>query len=209
MSKGDKGHFLIVCLAGGVRSEGIPLYVADRVKKGVEIAKEATGSILLFSSSFTLNKPPLLNLAGIPVSEASAMANYSDLIGYQGAVFCEQQSHDTIGSAYFIFSDFVSFIDPRAILVVTSDFHVDRAAIIFRHVADLCGYQKALDFISVKSSIAGARAEKELAAAHVYRQEWLKISELSEFRRKLFSQHSNYDRRFSSNNLNSEALDSY
>jgi len=69
------------------------------------------------------------------VTEASAMASYAASRGLPAsASLVEEESRDTIGNAYFVRT---ACLDPggwRVIRVVTSDFHVPRAAWLFRKI---------------------------------------------------------------------------
>lgn len=200
---------LVICLGGGVRDKGLlPPYVRDRIAKGLEIVRKSGGA-MLFSSSFTLNKPTVINPNGMIYSEASAMARYAVSIGYEGKLYCEQQSHDTIGSAYFIFSDFVSFLNPEIMTIVTSDFHADRAAIIFRHIADLFLFQGQLMFSRVATNKFSERIQKEQSSLLDYQNNWANVRNLNDFRQLLFETHSNYNYVFSSEKAVEEVLQSY
>ena len=200
---------LVVCLGGGVKGDGLPAHVSERVASSVKIANSSENGAVLFSSSFTLNKAVTLDAQGLPKSEASAMADYAKDNGYRGPLYCEQQSHDTIGSAYFVFSDFVSFISPAEIVVVTGDFHIERASLIFRHVATLFGYCDTLTFAATSSNMTGARIMKEADAVGHYRREWIGVSKIQDFRKKLFCEHSNDNRLFIGSIGDKEILYSY
>ena len=185
---------VIICLGGGVETDGtLPSQAFSRVERGVAIATCHVGAVLIMSSSFTLNLPPRLNADSRIISEASAMARAARALGYAGPLFCEQQSHDTIGSAYFVFSDFLSFLSPRRLTIITSDFHSSRAETIFMHMASLFDFSKPIEFISTLADPGQERLDHEKMAAETYARDWGWITNLNDFRQRFFSTHSNYN----------------
>jgi hypothetical protein len=69
------------------------------------------------------------------LTEAEAMAAYARAHGLPpAAVFLEDQSRDTIGNAYFVRRHWLEPNEWRSIRVVTTDYHIPRAAWIFRKV---------------------------------------------------------------------------
>jgi hypothetical protein len=109
-----------------------------------------------------------------PVTEAAAMADYALAQGLpQKAVFLEDQSRDTIGNAYFVRT---RWLDPngwKSIRVVTTDYHVPRAAWIFRRIMgpayDVAFSASASD--RFRATIAyRAREESDIAT---FLAEWL------------------------------------
>lgn len=200
----------ILCLGGGVKSDGtLPQHVALRVSKGVELARLEDESALIMSSSFTLNRPPRVDHDGRIISEASAMARAARKLGFAGTLYCEQQSHDTIGSAYFLFSDFLSFLAPQRATVVTSDFHVERAKVIFRHLASLFDFGGAIAYVATPAKVDAERHEHENLACQSYIHDWGGIVTLSDFRQRFFSSHTNYNAAFSSDAITSARATSY
>jgi DUF218 domain len=201
---------LIVGLAGGLTGDGVlPEHAISRVKRCVELATGAEKAVILFSSSFTLNKPPILDNNGLILSEASAMAAAAKE-DFEGEILCEQQSHDTIGSAYFVFRNFVEWLNPRKIHVVTSAFHVARSRKIFCHIGSLFGYDaENMIFDTSDEIIFPERMISEARSAEFYENNWENISSLQDFSRKLFLDHTNYNTAFSSGYHTPHELQSY
>lgn len=201
---------LIICLGGGVNEEGcLARHIQSRVRKSIDISSMSNDAVILFSSSFTLNKPPVMDSRERIVSEASVMAKFAKSLGYQSQLYCEQQSHDTIGSAYFSFSDFVSFIRPKTITIVTSNFHIERARVIFSHVAELFNFEGRLLFAETTSSFSQVRSKKERSSCQEYYSYWKNIKDISEYRYKFFRYHSNYNIDFASKLYSPIILKSY
>jgi uncharacterized SAM-binding protein YcdF (DUF218 family) len=69
------------------------------------------------------------------VTEADAMAAHALARGLpREASFVEDESRDTIGNAFFTWRRWLRPNDWRSIRVVTTDYHIPRAAWIFRKV---------------------------------------------------------------------------
>jgi hypothetical protein len=69
------------------------------------------------------------------VTEADAMAAHARAHGLPPAAsFIEDESRDTIGNAWFVRRRWLEPNDWRSIRVVTTDYHIPRAAWIFRKV---------------------------------------------------------------------------
>jgi uncharacterized SAM-binding protein YcdF (DUF218 family) len=125
------GTDAIVVLGRGVRADGsIGLIARGRVDRAVELFNRGVAPRVIFSG-----RSSLLSDHAPTVTEASAMAAYAVSRGLPpSASHLEENSHDTIGNAYFVR---VAWLDPnrwRSIRVVTSDFHVPRAAWLFRKI---------------------------------------------------------------------------
>lgn len=96
----------------------------------MELFRLGVGARLIFSGHSALMAE------GEPrITEAAAMAEYARELGLPArAILLEDQSRDTIGNAYFVRT---RWLDPngwKSIRVVTTDYHMPRAAWIFRRI---------------------------------------------------------------------------
>ena len=188
----------------------LPDHVMSRVRRCVELGKTRSQSMILFSSSYTLNKPPVLDDSGYPLSEASAMARQAKALGCNNLILCEQQSHDTIGSAYFVFSHFVALWHPDGLSIVTSKFHLERTKVIFSHVASLFDYTlRNIDFEESDEILFPDRENAEQKSLEKYKKQWLDIKDRADYGRKLFQDHTNYNVDYSSRPVSSQTLKTY
>jgi hypothetical protein len=110
----------------------------------------------------------LMDDDSLSVTEADAMAAYARAAGAPAnALFVEDESRDTIGNAWFTRRRWLEPNDWRAIRVVTTDYHIPRAAWIFRKVL---GHDYDVAFSAAPSdrfaaSVASrARDESDIAA---------------------------------------------
>lgn len=121
----------IVVLGRGVRKDRtLGVIARNRVDRAVQLFRLGVAPRVIFaghSALMTEGEPA--------ITEAEAMATYARSHGLPpSAVFLEDQSRDTLGNAYFVRT---RWLDPngwRSIRVVTTDYHIPRAAWIFRKV---------------------------------------------------------------------------
>lgn len=122
---------VIVVLAGGVNNDGtLPPNAKLRVKKGVELYNQGKAPKIIMSGAYGfwfdwLKKVP-------PIYESEAMKTYALSLGVpKEDIFIEVESKDTFGNAYFVKVSFLEKYNWENIVVVTSDYHLPRAKIIF------------------------------------------------------------------------------
>lgn len=179
-----------------MRADGMPTPWAQA---RLDRAAELSGSALLVTlSAGTTHKPPVLTRHGYPIYESVAGASY--LIGRgvpADRILTETCSWDTIGNAYF---SRTIHADPRRfgrIAVVTSEFHMPRARVIFEWVYGLAPDSRRVDFVTVPDvgiapEVLQSRREKErqgLSAATALASEVRTLSALNNW---LFTAHDAY-----------------
>jgi uncharacterized SAM-binding protein YcdF (DUF218 family) len=153
----------IVVLGRGVRRDGsLGLIARSRVDRALELFAMGVAPRIIFSGRASLVSD------GRPrVTEAGAMAAYaaSKDLPASGSVL-EEQSVDTIGNAYFVRTQWLDPNGWHSVRVVTSDFHIPRAAWLFRKILG-SGYDVAFSAASSErfaSSLAvRARVESDIA----------------------------------------------
>lgn len=159
----------IVVLGGGVHPDGtLPPVAGARVLRAVEMFEGGIAPRLILSGRCGLTA------AEPPVTEAAAMAKCAAAYGVPwSALIVEDDSKDTLGNAYFTWA---RFLEPNAwtsIRVVTSDFHLSRAAWVFRKILGP-GYD--VSFVSAPSGLSPRelidRALEECKIT-IFLNEWL------------------------------------
>lgn len=123
----------ILIAGGGVRDGGeLPPWIRRRFDRAMELH---SGEHLIALSGGTVHRPPPLDSAGFPILESIAGARYLMKRGVLASkILVETSSYDTIGNALFarlIHTDPRGF---RRILMITSEFHMERTVEIFRWV---------------------------------------------------------------------------
>jgi uncharacterized SAM-binding protein YcdF (DUF218 family) len=154
----------IVVLGRGVGPDGsLGLIARARVDRALELFDMEVAPRIIFAGRSALMGPD-----APAITEADAMAAYATGRGLKPqARFIEDESRDTIGNAYFTWRRWLEPNNWRAIRVVTTDYHIPRAAWIFRKVL---GSRYDVSFSAVPSdrfasSVASrARDESDIAA---------------------------------------------
>lgn len=163
----------IVVLGGGVLPDGtLPLVARTRVERAVELFRGGIAPRMVLSGRCGLMDPEP------PVTEAAAMAAYAMQLGVpQEALLLEEGSKDTLGNAYFTRAHFLEPNGWTSVRVVTSDFHLSRAAWVFRKVL---GGTYDFSFVSAASGLSPRelidRAVEECRIL-IFLNEWLQALE--------------------------------
>ena len=172
-SPGEHPADAIVVLGGGVLPDGtLPVVPRTRVERAAELFRGGIAPRMVLSGRCGLMQPEP------PVTEAAAMAAYAMELGVpQEALLLEEGSKDTLGNAYFTR---IHFLEPNgwtSIRVVTSDFHLSRAAWVFRKVL---GGTYDFSFVSAASGLSPRelidRAVEECRIL-IFLNEWLQALE--------------------------------
>lgn len=160
----------IVVLGRGVRADGsLGLIARGRVDRALELYELGVAPRIIFSG-----RSALMGDDNPAVTEASAMATYASVRGLPAAAtFLEDESRDTIGNAFFTWRRWLRPNEWRSIRVVTTDYHIPRAAWIFRKVL---GASHDVSFSAAPSdkfaATVGYRAREESDIA-AFLAQWL------------------------------------
>lgn len=169
MSRPEFPADAIVVLGGGVESDGsLPRVAATRVERAVELWRRGVAPRLILSGRCGLAAPEPA------VTEAAAMAALARRLDVpDDALLLEEEARDTLGNAYFVKEEFLEPNGWRTIRVVTSDFHLSRAAWVFRKILG-AGYDYS--FVSAASGLSPRelilRALEECKLS-IFLNEWL------------------------------------
>ena len=159
----------IVVLGGGVEPDGsLPPTSRTRVARAVELFHTGIAPRMILSGRCGLTDPEPV------VTEAAAMAAFAREHDVPGeALFLEEEARDTLGNAYFTRELFLAPNGWRSIRVVTSDFHLSRAAWVFRKIL---GGRYDFSFASAASGLSPRelilRALEECKLS-IFLNEWL------------------------------------
>jgi uncharacterized SAM-binding protein YcdF (DUF218 family) len=163
----------IVVLGGGINPDGSLPYVARaRVDRAVEMYHAGIAPRMILSGRCGLTDPEPA------VTEAAAMAQWANEQHVPGdALLLEEEARDTVGNAYFTREMYLAPNGWTSIRVVTSDFHLSRAAYVFRKILGP-GY----DFAFVSSDSGFSPRELILRALEecklsIFLNEWLQAVE--------------------------------
>jgi uncharacterized SAM-binding protein YcdF (DUF218 family) len=163
----------IVVLGGGVDPDGdLPPVPARRVDRAVELFELGIAPRLILAGRCGLHDPDP------PVTEARAMAVRAEARGVPaGALHLEEESRDTLGNAFFTRERLLAPNGWRTIRVVTSDFHLSRAAWVFRKIL---GSRYDYSFSSASSGLPPRELifrSLEECRISIFLNEWLEAME--------------------------------
>ena len=165
----------ILVLGGGVPlapRKQLP-FVAARCQAAAAIWREAaTKPKILCLSAGTAHCPQLLDARGSVVFEATASAAELIDAGVDAQdVYVETTSFDTIGNAFFARTDHCSLAGWKRLLIITSEFHMQRTRAIFDWVFGATPHEGfELSFLATPDAAltpeaVAARAERETKSA--------------------------------------------
>lgn len=208
----------VLVLGSGVRSGGVlPSWVVCRLQRAIET--RGKGYIIVLSAG-TPHRAPPIDTNGFPIIESVAEARYLMKAGVPAErTLQETSSYDTIGNAYFARTIHTDPAGLSKLLVITSDFHMERTRTIFKWIFALTplaiSYQ--LDFEpvtdpSLSSAVLAKRAAKEADSLERVRPQLKTITTLPEFHRWLFAEHGAYKagaEAFGATQLDADLLDLY
>lgn len=156
----------VVVLGGGVEEDGTPTRWTDaRLRRGLELVAEGVSEHLVVSGGWGLSSPRPIR------TEAEVMAGLAVRQMDPSRVHLETESRDTIGNAWFT-GKILRRDGWRSILIVTSDFHVPRAAYVFSRLLPdvLCAC------VAVQSELEGTQLHRlmvEEAVIRTFLGEWI------------------------------------
>ncbi len=199
---------LFFVLGGGIDNGSLPNHVSTRCD---EVIDQATSKDhVLTSSSFSLNVPPNLDKDGYILSEASLMAKYLQANNLACPISTEQQSHDTFGAFFFLFALYFDIIKFNKLVIITSDFHVERSSLIFNHLNKYWGYNppviKDFEFIKTntsKSDEIKSRINHEKSSISILKKRFSKLQNKDLISEYVLTKHSNYSLQYSGRKLDS------
>ena len=148
--------------------ERSPPVARTRVERAVEIFRGGVAPRIILSGRCGLAS------AEPSVTEAAAMSAYAQQLGVPAsALLLEEESRDTLGNAYFMRERWLVPHGWSSIRVVTSDFHLSRAAWVFRKIL---GGSYDFAFVSAASGLGPRdlifRALEECKLS-IFLNEWL------------------------------------
>lgn len=184
----------LAILAGGINKEGILSGdTINRLNKGLELFRKQNFKKVIVSGRFSF----LYDY--VPTkTEAKAMIEYLSEKGIpKEKLILEDKSRDTIGNAYFV-KGILKKNGWKKIIIVTSDFHIDRTKYIFKKVF---GKGFKINFVKAGSDLSKEELEKvskkEMKALNLTKQ-WLdKIENGNDKQLKdfLYSRHPAYSKK--------------
>lgn len=208
----------ILIPGGGVREGGLlPSWARARLDRAIQ---RHTDEYLITLSAGTTHRPPPLDRGGFPILESMAGARYLFERGVPAErILTESFSLDTIGNAFFSRVIHAEPRDLHRLLVITSDFHLERTRAVFEWVYGLTPisrhYELSFEGVSdpeIHPDVLSARREKERDRLSSLAEMKARISTLVDFHRWLFTEHAAYrptDWQLRRSSTSTDLIDSY
>ena len=129
----------IFILAGGqIKNGSINNWVKKRLDLGLQISAQNEKAMIYCIGGGTYHKPPILNIHQHVIHESKSCSNYLINKGFNSKrIKREWSSYDTIANGFFSFLNFILPLKLEECVVVTSEFHMERAKEIFDFFSDL------------------------------------------------------------------------
>jgi vancomycin permeability regulator SanA len=190
----------IFVLAGGINNNGkVYDFVKLRLDKAIEVYKKNSNQCRIFCvGGGTYHKPPILDSNNYVIHESTSCAQY--LVNNnipEHDIIRDWSSYDTIANAFFSFTNFIIPLKINNIILITSDFHMDRVKLIFNYIKKLCNSNINIKFIKVESKlnldILALRNKREKNSFVKFNENIIKkYNNLNDFTTWLFTIHKSY-----------------
>jgi hypothetical protein len=189
----------ILVLAGGITSDGlVHPWVERRLYASYLFYKNINTKIICLGGG-SYHIPAICNKDGFIIHESTACAEYLINLGvYSKDVYKEWSSYDTIANGYFGFTNHIIPMGLKRVLIITSDFHMNRSKEIFNWINGLYSNVVDLQYYSVTDEglddeIITTRGCREVQSlinlkAHVIP----KINTIEQFHKWFYEEHKAY-----------------
>jgi hypothetical protein len=196
-------HEIWVIMGGGITET---LTLPDNVIKRCQWVIEnfrAKNIGIICSSSFSLNVPPKKNKSGNIVSEASIIYDFLSQYIDKEYIYCEQMSHDTVGSILFTLMMFAQEFNVKNVKYITSDFHKDRVFAVAKFLNKIIFEEKfCIEVIGVLSAnLSPNRTLHEKYATNDFIEKSSSLKCRQDFFENFFRNHTNYNHTYSGRKL--------
>ena len=208
----------IFVLTGGLDDEG-DINNWTKCRLNLAMHHYHAGTKIISLGGRTYHKPMLLDINGRAIYEAAKCSEYLIAMGIpKKDIYKEIASMDTIGSAYFAFTNYILPMSWTKIMVITSEFHIVRTKIIFDWMKKLFQsnveiyYDTATDE-DIDAEILSARKTREQNGVENVTRLVSKITNVKDFCAWFYEEHDAYRSHLSDNDrkilLSKKELDSY
>jgi hypothetical protein len=187
----------IIILGGGLTTDySLPLWVKDRCDKAIKIFNNDPDNFnIVTASGGSYHYKPKISGNFIEF-ESCIIAKYLIDNGIRSDKICrESSSYDTIGNMFFIKTTITDPLDLKKLIIVTSDFHMDRSKILADFIFNLDNKYN-LEYIEtvtdIDNDIFNKRIEKETSSLKKFINDMKEINNLKDFTKWLYTQHNCY-----------------
>ena len=184
----------IIILGGGLtKNYQLPTWVKDRCSQAIKIFNNAPDNFnIVTASGGSYHYKP--NIAGNFIEfESCIIAKY--LIDNQipsDKIYRESSSYDTIGNMFFIRTTITDPLDLKDLIIITSDFHMERSKILADFIFNLdnkYNIQYIETVTNIDKDIYHKRIEKEDNSINKFIKDMTEINSFKDFTHWLYTQH--------------------
>lgn len=190
----------IFVLAGGQINNGdVNSWVKQRLDIAIKIKKENINSIIYCIGGGTYHKPPILNNYNYVIHESKSCSNYlieNDIS--TNKIKREWSSYDTIGNGFFSFINFIIPLKIEELVLITSEFHMERAKEIFNYFNILFNQNIKITYICCEnymdSEFLIIRKKREKKSLESFKENIVnKIKSVEDFFEWFYTKHNAYN----------------
>jgi hypothetical protein len=189
----------IFVLAGGLNKEGLcHKFVIDRLDTAYKIYKTYPRKIFCIGGG-SYHTPPIINGAHYVIHESTSCAEYLIKTGVSpNDIYKECASYDTIANGVFSFTNFIIPLNLTNIILITSEFHMERTKIIFDWMKEVFKCDIHISYISTPNTnldktVLEIRKEREKNSINNLKQYLInKYNNLEKFHKWFYTEHKAY-----------------
>ena len=197
---------VVFILAGGFNNKGV---INEWVKRRLDYFIKLYNSnnsikCVVCLGGGTYHKSPVLDENNYVIHESTGLVKYLLDNGIpKNIIMREWFSYDTIANGYFSYINFTKIRNWKNILVITSDFHLERSKLIFEWIYSLDNTKYNLNFIGVSdkgldTNIINSRRIREKNSIINLKKVISKINNLESFHIWFHNEHNCYNCNFGS-----------
>lgn len=189
----------IFVLAGGLNDRGLcHPWVIRRLDLAYQIHLSTNKPIFCLGGG-TYHKPPILNKSKYVIHESTSCSEYLIKLGVKpNMIYKEWSSYDTIANGYFGFSNYILPLKLKSIILITSNFHIERSKEIFEWIKKIFDYKINIRYLSVTDKdldeniikVRNIREKDSLLKLKKYLIN--KIANVKDFHKWFFTEHNAY-----------------
>lgn len=138
----------IIVLAGGIDSQGLcHKFVQGRLDLAYQQFLNDP-QIIICCGGGSYHVKTITNHLGFVIHESTSCSQYLIEKGIPGKyIYKEWSSYDTIANGYFAFTNFIIPLRLTQIILITSNFHMERSKLIFSWMNHIFNYNLKLSFL--------------------------------------------------------------
>ena len=189
----------IFVLAGGIDDNGICYpWVTKRLDLAYQIYKQIDKPIFCLGGG-SYHIPPKLNKNNFVIHESTSCSEYLISLNVcPSKIYREWSSYDTIANGFFGFTNFIIPLKLKSIIVITSNFHIERAKEIFLWMKLIFNIDINIYFLptcdkNIDVDIIKIRTEREKRSLKSLKENVIiNIDSLEKFHKWFFTEHKAY-----------------